>query len=161
MNTAFFASPFRLIICLVTYCVVARAMSRFVREVPRLKLAEAALLICDVQVKFESLIYRSSSVIDNIALLNGVANLLNIPVIVTEQYPKVFGPTSKVRYFLDLQIILRQCWWLSHGWDDDPDTTISIDIVSKPKTTWTRRDNTELYWLIDWLSDEVKLMNVN
>lgn len=100
MKTAFFASPFRLIIYLVTYCVVARAMPRLVNPVPRVRLTDAALLICDVQVKFESLIYRSGSVIDNIALLNEVANTLDIPVIVTEQYPKVFGPTSKVRYLL-------------------------------------------------------------
>jgi hypothetical protein len=109
MNSAFFASPFRLIICLVIYCVVDSAMSRGIRAVvPRLHRATTALLICDVQVKFESLIYRSSSVIDNIALLNGVANIMGMPVVATEQYPKVFGPTSKVRYLLEHSTFLWQ-----------------------------------------------------
>ena len=51
------------------------------------------LLICDVQTKFQPLIYRATSVINRCSLLNNVANALNIPVIVTEQYPKAFGTT--------------------------------------------------------------------
>lgn len=51
------------------------------------------LLICDVQTKFQPLIYRAASIINRCSLLNNVANTLNIPVIVTEQYPKAFGTT--------------------------------------------------------------------
>jgi nicotinamidase-related amidase len=51
------------------------------------------LLICDVQTKFQPLIYRSASVINRCSLLNNVATALNMPVIVTEQYPKAFGST--------------------------------------------------------------------
>lgn len=106
MNTALFVSPLRLIICLVSTCLVASAMS--IRAmIPRLNRAKAALLICDVQVKFEPLIYRSSSVIDNIALLNGVANIMGMPVVVTEQYPKFFGATSKVRLLSQLRTTHR------------------------------------------------------
>jgi ABC-type microcin C transport system permease subunit YejB len=98
-------------------------MSRGIRAmVPRLHRATTALLICDVQVKFESLIYRSSSVIDNIALLNGVANILGMPVVATEQYPKVFGPTSKVRYLLEQSYagITDDVSMLIEGWCNEP-----------------------------------------
>lgn len=54
------------------------------------------LFICDMQDKFSPLIYRSATVVNNMALLNNVANVLRIPVIVTEQYPKVFGRTVQV-----------------------------------------------------------------
>jgi hypothetical protein len=86
----------RLFFCIVSSCLVGRAMSSLKVKIPRLRQATAALFICDVQVKFESLIYRSPTVTNNIALLNTVANILKIPVLVTEQYPKVFGPTVKV-----------------------------------------------------------------
>ena len=62
------------------------------------------LFICDVQEVFSPLVYRSATVINNIALLNNVANILKIPVIVTEQYPKAFGRTVKV----SLEVILLQ-----------------------------------------------------
>ena len=64
-----------------------------IRKISRIDPFRAVLLICDVQTKFQPLIYRSASVINRCALLNNVANALNIPVIVTEQYPKAFGVT--------------------------------------------------------------------
>lgn len=62
----------------------------------RLNSFSTILLICDMQVRFAPLIYRSSTVTNRIALLNNVANVIKIPVIVTEQYPKAFGATIKV-----------------------------------------------------------------
>jgi nicotinamidase-related amidase len=51
------------------------------------------LLICDIQDKFSPLIYRGDTVINRAALLNDACKVLNIPVVVTEHYPKTFGKT--------------------------------------------------------------------
>ena len=80
--------------------VSAATMSR-----PSIVRKHCALLICDMQTKFEPLIYRSASVINNIALLNNMANVLEIPVYVTEQYPKAFGHTCKVS---------KECSWINN-----------------------------------------------
>jgi Isochorismatase family len=61
--------------------------------VKRLNLGAAILFICDVQTKLHPLIFRAPSILSRCVLLNNAANELNVPVIVTEQYPKAFGPT--------------------------------------------------------------------
>ena len=63
------------------------------RVLPRINPLSAVLLICDVQTKFQPLIFRATTVINRCALLNDVAKTLSIPVIITEQYPKAFGTT--------------------------------------------------------------------
>ena len=77
------------------FLVISGEMFSLSRLNPKLH-RPAHLLICDVQEVFSPLVYRSATVINNIALLNNVANILKIPVIVTEQYPKAFGRTVKV-----------------------------------------------------------------
>ena len=67
----------------------ARAFPR----IPRINPRTSVLLICDVQTKFQPLIYRATSVVNRCVLLNDVAKTLSIPIIVTEQYPKAFGTT--------------------------------------------------------------------
>jgi hypothetical protein len=59
----------------------------------RLKPLSAVLFVCDVQQKFVPLIYNFPTLANRINLLNSVSNVLQVPVIATEQYPKVFGPT--------------------------------------------------------------------
>jgi hypothetical protein len=51
------------------------------------------LFICDVQQKFSPLIYNFPTIANRINLLRGVSDILEVPYLVTEQYPKVFGPT--------------------------------------------------------------------
>lgn len=63
-------------------------MSKF-----RLAQSTSCLFICDVQERFRPLIYRSATMIRNTSLLNDVARQLNIPTLITEQYPKAFGHT--------------------------------------------------------------------
>ncbi|MCG8409439.1 MAG: hydrolase [Phycisphaerales bacterium] len=63
----------------------------------------AALVVIDVQEKMLAAITSSSpeQIIDKIRRLIGVASLLEIPILYTEQYPQGLGPTDlKVRKLL-------------------------------------------------------------
>lgn len=51
------------------------------------------LLVIDIQEKFRPVIYEFDLVVSNTQKLIKVANLLKIPVLVTEQYPKGLGET--------------------------------------------------------------------
>lgn len=55
----------------------------------------SALLLCDIQDRFRSVIHNSETVINNSRLLTSACKVLDIPIIVTEQYPKAFGHTVK------------------------------------------------------------------
>lgn len=54
-----------------------------------------ALMLCDVQDRFRSRIHNSETVISNTRLLTSASKILDIPIVVTEQYPKAFGHTVK------------------------------------------------------------------
>ena len=72
-------------------------MAAFPRIIPTaLKRANAentTLFLCDLQELFRPLIFNMPAVIHNSELLNSVCNILNIPTIITEQYPKAMGKT--------------------------------------------------------------------
>ena len=63
------------------------------RELSRLDISKAALFVCDLQVKFRPLIQNMETVINRSALCINVCKQLDIPLVLTEQYTKVFGPT--------------------------------------------------------------------
>ena len=54
---------------------------------------DAVLLIIDVQTKLMAAMEAQARVCRNTAILLTAAQALNIPVVVTEQYPKGLGPT--------------------------------------------------------------------
>jgi len=58
-----------------------------------LTIENALLLIIDVQEKFREHIHDFSSVLKTIATLVEATKILEIPVVVTEQYPEGLGPT--------------------------------------------------------------------
>jgi nicotinamidase-related amidase len=60
-----------------------------------LRLGETAFLIIDVQEAFRNSIVRSNEIIRLIAVLVRAAELLKVPVLVTEQYPKGLGKTVR------------------------------------------------------------------
>jgi nicotinamidase-related amidase len=51
------------------------------------------LLVCDVQERFAPLIYHAPTVIQTCRYMVNVAQILNVPIVVTQQYTKAFGPT--------------------------------------------------------------------
>jgi nicotinamidase-related amidase len=63
------------------------------RRVGKLDPQRTALLLCDVQERFRSLIYHGETVIHTCRYMTSVARALNVPILITQQYSKVFGPT--------------------------------------------------------------------
>jgi len=53
------------------------------------------LVICDMQERFRSSIPDFSNILYNCRLMLKCANILNIPIVVAEMYPKGAGPTVK------------------------------------------------------------------
>ncbi|KAL4857399.1 Isochorismatase family protein 1B [Chlorella vulgaris] len=62
-------------------------------SIGKLAAEETALLVCDVQERFRSVITGYPAVIDTSKRMLRAAALLKLPVIVTEQYPKALGNT--------------------------------------------------------------------
>jgi isochorismate hydrolase len=65
----------------------------FISKGLRLDRSRAALFVCDIQDRFRPLIHRSETVIHKSALLCKAAKAMQIPCVVTEQYPKALGHT--------------------------------------------------------------------
>ena len=61
-----------------------------------LELTQAALTIIDMQKAFRLKIARFDEIAARIALFAKGATLLNIPIVVTEQYPKGLGHTAAI-----------------------------------------------------------------
>jgi hypothetical protein len=54
---------------------------------------KTGIVIVDTQVKLMAVMRRRQTVVDNIVRLLDLAKLYDFPVILTEQYPKMIGPT--------------------------------------------------------------------
>ncbi|KAI8997793.1 Isochorismatase-like protein [Pilobolus umbonatus] len=63
------------------------------RRVATLAPETTALFICDIQERFKGLIWQYPSVISVAGKMIKGSKILDIPVVVTEQYPKAFGRT--------------------------------------------------------------------
>ena len=59
---------------------------------------ETVCLMIDIQEKVENVIFLMDEVIKNANILNRATELLDVPLLVTEQYPKGLGNTSKQVY---------------------------------------------------------------
>lgn len=64
-----------------------------ITKISKLAPQTSALFICDVQERFKGLIWQYPSVISVAGKMIKASKLLDIPIVVTEQYPKAFGPT--------------------------------------------------------------------
>jgi nicotinamidase-related amidase len=67
--------------------------SQIVRAVGKVKPETSALLLIDVQERFRPLIWKCETVINTCRYMTSVAKVLNIPIVVSQQYTKVFGET--------------------------------------------------------------------
>jgi len=63
------------------------------RAVGKLSPSNTALLVCDVQERFRPLIHKMETVVNTTKFMTSVAKELKFPIVVTQQYTKVFGPT--------------------------------------------------------------------
>jgi nicotinamidase-related amidase len=70
----------------------------------RLVASNSIFFVCDIQEKFRPLIHRYETVIQQSALFSKVANLLDIPIIVTEQMPDKLGATVTELSSLSIKI---------------------------------------------------------
>ena len=61
--------------------------------IPRISREQCALLIIDVQERYIPALHDAKPLVDNISILAQAAELLDIPAVVTEQYPQGIGPT--------------------------------------------------------------------
>ena len=63
------------------------------RNIGKLVPTNTVMMLCDIQERFRPLIYNSDTVVQTAKLMTQVSMKLDIPCIVTEQYPKAFGST--------------------------------------------------------------------
>ena len=68
-------------------------MSLARRAVGKLSPQSTALLVCDVQERFRPLIHKMETVINTTKFMTSLAKELDFPIVATQQYTKVFGPT--------------------------------------------------------------------
>ena len=54
---------------------------------------QTGLVVVDIQKKLMNVMGRKDRILDNTLKLIHLAKLFNIPIVVTEQYPKMIGPT--------------------------------------------------------------------
>ena len=59
-----------------------------VRSIGRLAQNNSCLFVCDIQEKFRNQIFGFSQIVEVSKRLINAAEILEIPIIVTEQYPK-------------------------------------------------------------------------
>jgi nicotinamidase-related amidase len=64
-----------------------------VAAVGKLHPGQTALLLCDVQERFGPLIFKMPTVVQTCQYMTSVAAALEMPILVSQQYTKVFGAT--------------------------------------------------------------------
>lgn len=60
-----------------------------------LKLDDTAVVIIDIQGKLAKIVHQSKELLDNVEKLIKGAQILDVPILWLEQYPKGLGPTSE------------------------------------------------------------------
>ena len=73
--------------------MATRLLSTSTRAVGKLNPQQSVLLVCDVQELFRPLIHKMETVVNTTKFMTSVAKELSIPIVATQQYTKVFGPT--------------------------------------------------------------------
>lgn len=73
--------------------MTSTALTATKRVVGKLKPENTAFLLCDIQERFRPLIYRGETIVRTAQYMTSVAKALKIPIVASQQYTKVFGPT--------------------------------------------------------------------
>ena len=66
-----------------------------------------ALFVCDIQEKFEKSIELFDMVVSNVERMVKASNILEIPIVITEQYPKV--SIYKITLMIVISLIVLAC----------------------------------------------------
>lgn len=69
------------------------AGSAIAKRIGKIKPETSVFLLCDIQERFRPLIWRGETVINTSRYMTSVAKALEIPIVITQQYTKVFGKT--------------------------------------------------------------------
>lgn len=73
--------------------MAAAATAAAAARLGKLLPSKSALFVCDIQERFRPLISGMPAVVDTARRMVRGANILSLPVVVTEQYPKALGGT--------------------------------------------------------------------
>ena len=65
------------------------------RVIPRIVASDSIFFVCDIQQRFRNIIYCMESVIHVGKMLTQASQIFNVPLLVTEQNSKAFGPTTE------------------------------------------------------------------
>lgn len=96
-------------LCCQNTSLLSPLMSLVKSSVSRIVGSNAHLMICDIQERFRPLIHQMDPVINRAVLLNKACNTLEIPTLITEQYPKVFGNTvTEISAFPGTQVFAKK-----------------------------------------------------
>lgn len=87
---------------------------------------DTLFLMIDIQEKFENIIFAMDEVIKNTNILNKASELLGLPLIVTEQYPRGLGKTCESIYIPENTSIVEKKKFSSF-------TTEVAEIIQKTK----------------------------
>jgi nicotinamidase-related amidase len=79
---------------------------------------DTVFIMIDIQEKFLPVIYDIQSVIENSNRLVKSSSILNIPLIITEQYPKGLGPTVDEIQLEDNQSVIEKITFDCFGCDE-------------------------------------------
>mmetsp|Transcript_3111 Transcript_3111/g.4151 ORF Transcript_3111/g.4151 Transcript_3111/m.4151 type:complete len:297 (+) Transcript_3111:57-947(+) len=124
------------------------ATSKIARSsVGKLTPATTSFFLCDIQERFRPLMFNSDTIISTSKYLTSVATSLSIPIIATQQYTKVFGPTvtdcfENGQEGIDL---LLQNSYSNDGDDSGDDTTQKLKIFEKKKFSMMTEEVTNYY----------------
>eukprot|EP01063_Lacrimia_lanifica_P019814 TRINITY_DN27226_c0_g1_i1.p1 TRINITY_DN27226_c0_g1~~TRINITY_DN27226_c0_g1_i1.p1 ORF type:complete len:209 (+),score=85.42 TRINITY_DN27226_c0_g1_i1:63-689(+) len=77
-----------------------------VRSTGRVTAQSAVFLLCDIQERFRPMIWKYNHVIQTANTLLQAAEVLSVPVVITEQYPKALGHTVS-----ELDPIVKKNGW--------------------------------------------------
>ncbi|KAJ2857300.1 hypothetical protein GGI22_003549, partial [Coemansia erecta] len=75
--------------------MASRATSSSVRKLSQLNANSTAFLLCDIQEKFRPRIHAFENLVQVAKKMSKASQILNVPLIVTEQYAKGLGHTVK------------------------------------------------------------------
>ncbi len=89
---------------------------------------DTIFLMIDIQEKFENIIFAMDEVIQNTNILNRASEILDIPLIITEQYPKGLGVTCKDIYIPENTPIIEKKKFSSYTED------VAEIIITKEKS---------------------------